>query len=222
MHTWSILLTLNNIFKIEISLFKLLIASFKTEWEIEIITVEYCTLIPKNWCCSIEERVINNALLFMSNTQGTPRLSRDSKTCPGRIGPELTAWMSLGLVGLSHFHTPRQFSFPYPMSSTFLLLVPQYFPLWTPFSSPISYSPQKNLGKQSWLFFFLWSLPLGLLYFHSQISFGPALVLWYLQRKPTQERVPLERVQISRFEVTALPKPKLENWSKQLLKKPTY
>lgn len=137
MHTWSILLTLN-IFKIEISLFKLLIASFKTKWEIEIITVEYYTLIPKNWCCSIEERVINNALLFVSNTQGTPRLSRDSKTCPGRIGPGLTAWMSLGSVGLSHFHTPRQFSFPYPMSSPlFSSLFPSIFhsePLLVPLS----------------------------------------------------------------------------------------
>lgn len=98
------------------------------------------------------------------------------------------------------------------------------FPLRTPSGSPISYSPQKNLGKQSWLFFFppLLSLPLVLSYFHSQVLFGPALVLWYLPRKTTQKMVPLERIQIGRFEATALPKPKLENWSKQLLKKPTY
>lgn len=115
---------------------------------------------------------------------------------------------------------------PGSLISCLLYLPPscsQCFPLRTPSGYPISYSPQKNLGKQSWLFFFfLLSLPLVSSYFHSQVLFGPALVLWYLQRKTTQKMVPLERIQTSRYEGTALPKPRLENWSKQLLKKPTY
>lgn len=115
---------------------------------------------------------------------------------------------------------------PGSLTSCLLYLSPSWSPVfstqnpvWFPY---LIFSP-KEFGKTELAIFFpLLSLPLVLPYFHSQVLFGPALVLCYLQRKTTQKMVPLERIQIGRFEGTALPKPKLENWSKQLLKKLAY
>lgn len=159
----------------------------------------------------------------MSDTPVMPQLSRDPRTCPGRIRAWTPRWMSLGLVGLPHSHTPRQSRLPHLVPSLpFSILVPSVFHS-EPRLVPLSHILPKRIWENRAGYFFSPLKPAPFLpYFHSQVLFGPALVLCYLQRKTTQKMVPLERIQIGRFEGNTLPKPKLENWSKQLLKKPTY
>lgn len=138
----------------------------------------------------------------------------------GGLGPELTTWRLLELAYLPLFHTLRQFwALPNLTSSpTFLFPAPLCFPLWTPSSSPISFS-QKEFWKRV-DFFFLLSLLLNLPYFHFQISLGPCLSSLTKETYPGKDI--LGKSTDQKVWKNHTPYPQMRKLVRTVLKKSTY